>query len=396
MAFKWNWPGSLALRVFITIAFLLSSTIPFSNFLDEADAAGRAKRSADDIPRPTDFRMGLSQIQYKGYFDRDSRWFSNERYESSRLQNSTTPASGPAIIDTTTTPTLTSYSWTGYFIPDTTGEWYFRITADDAAFVWLGNDAVLDYQSNQAIPLLDASWPNKTTVTKGISLVKNKIYPFRIQYGNSGGPAMFKLNFLAPGYPMWLSDFETLLWRSPELVGDCTNFGLSYTLAVELGYLKTLPEVCVTSGTDKYSRSWIMVKPEIPTLISTKITSTEFKIDVSLGEVRVSSIYLTSPSIGITASSKILGKISGNMATFIIPLSKLKSVSKLDLSFYSTNKQGTTAATKKSVPVIIPKQSPTTSSKPTTVKVIPNSILCTKGDKSRRFEGTTCPPGWSR
>ena len=339
MRVNWHRSGTLALRVFIATMFLASSSIQFSNFLDVADAAGRVKRSVDDIPRPTELRMGLSQIQYKGYFERDSQWFSDARAESSAIQNSTTPSSGPAIIETTSTPTPISYSWTGYFIPDTTGEWYFRITADDAAFLWLGNDAVVNYQSNQSTPLLDASWPNKTTVTKGISLKKNKIYPLRIQYGNSGGPATFKLNYLAPGYPDWLNDFDTLLWRSPELVGDCTNFGLSYTLAAELGYDKSIPRACVTDGADKYNRSWIMVKPEIPTLVSTKITSTEFRIGVSLGEINVSSIYLTAPAIGFTTSSKLSGKISGDLATFTIPISKLKSLSKIDLSFYSTNKQ---------------------------------------------------------
>ena len=398
MRVNWNRSGTLALRVFIAIVFLASSSIQFSNFLDVADAAGRVKRSVDDIPRPTELRMGLSQIQYKGYFERDSQWFSDARAESSAIQNSTTPSSGPAIIETTSTPTPISYSWTGYFIPDTTGEWYFRITADDAAFLWLGNDAVVNYQSNQSTPLLDASWPNKTTVTKGISLKKNKIYPLRIQYGNSGGPATFKLNYLAPGYPDWLNDFDTLLWRSPELVGDCTNFGLSYTLAAELGYDKSIPRACVTDGADKYNRSWIMVKPEIPTLVSTKITSTEFRIGVSLGEINVSSIYLTAPAIGFTTSSKLSGKISGDLATFTIPISKLKSLSKIDLSFYSTNKQGTTVSSKKSVPVLLPKQSPATNAKPepTKTKVAPKSIRCSKGDKFRTFEGTACPPGWSK
>ena len=135
MRVNWHRSGTLALRVFIATMFLASSSIQFSNFLDVADAAGRIKRSVDDIPRPTELRMGLSQIQYKGYFERDAQWFSDARVVSSAIQNSTTPSSGPAIIETTSTPTPISYSWTGYFIPDTTGEWYFRITADDAAFL---------------------------------------------------------------------------------------------------------------------------------------------------------------------------------------------------------------------------------------------------------------------
>jgi hypothetical protein len=382
---------SIAVSIIVSLAGPLVTSFA-------ADASQRVPRSVDAIPRPTELRMGLSQIQYKGYFDRNPRWFSDEQYVSSVIQNSTTPPAGPLTIEAASTPTPTSYSWTGYFIADLTGEWQFQLTADDAAFLWIGNDAVINAQSNSNSSFLGASWPDKVTVSKKISLVKNKIYPMRIQYGNSGGPATFKLSYQTPGSSIWMQDFTTLLWRSPELVGDCTNFGLSYTLAAELGYDKVFPQACKEDGTDKFRRTWIKLKPEIPSLVSAELTSAGFVIQVSLGEVKVSNIYLLSPSIGYSNTSKLAGKISNNVGTFLIPISKLRNVAKIDVNLFSSNEQGTTTTMRKALPVQNPVKSPTSSTKPNPTKKAPapKSVKCSKGDKSRIFGGTVCPPGWSK
>jgi len=387
-------------RILITslvFSFLISLAGPQSTSL-AADPTQRIPRSLDAIPRPTELKMGLSQVQYKGYFGRNPGWFSDSQYLASVIANSTTPPSGPAAIDTTSTSSPTSYSWTGYFIADSTGEWQFQLNADDAAFLWIGNDAVINAQSNPNSSFLDAYWPDKTTVSKRISLVKNRIYPMRIQYGNSGGPAKFKLSYQIPGNSNWMSDFTNLLWRSPELVGDCTNFGLSYTLAAELGYDKAFPQACKTDGTDKYRRTWITVKPEIPSLQSAKLTSAGLVIQVSLGAVEVSNVYLLSKAIGYTNTTKLAGKISGDTGTFLIPISKLKNVTKIDVGLVSSNGQGTASATKKTLPVQIPAKPVTSSTepKPTKKAPIPKTVKCSKGDTSRVFAGTVCPPGWSK
>ncbi len=385
-------------RISLIFALLFVPSLQAINLSQAADVVKRIPRSIDEIPRPSELRLGLSQIQYKGYFGRDSRWFSDARYNASVMQNLTTPSSGPQSIESSQTPTPVSYSWTGYFISDATGDWQFRISADDAAFLWIGNDAVSNYQSIQSAPFLDASWPNKVTVSKKISLVRNKIYPLRIQYGNSGGPATFKFSFLAPGQTSWMSNFDNLLWRSPELVGDCTNFGMSYTLGAELGFDSDIPAVCNSDGTSKFSRSWIMVKPDSPQYKSVRVVNSEFLISVTLGDIKVSSIYLTSPKIGYTNSSRLAGKIAGKSATFSIPLSKLKSASTIDLSFISANDQGATTTSVKAVKIPLQKGSPPVTANPTPAKTNTESksILCSKGDKSRTFEGKLCPPGWSK
>lgn len=357
----------------------------------------RIPRSLDNIPRPKELKPGLSQIEYKGFFSKDPDWFSDSRYVAESIRNSTTLPSGITGIKSSASTSATSYSFTGYFIPDFTGNWEFRLTADDLGLIWIGNDAVINYASQKAKPFLEANWPNKVTNTNSISLTKNKIYPLRIQYGNSGGPLEFELEYKMPGKSSWENNFTTLLWRSPELTGDCTNFGLSYTLSAELGYDNAIPAVCKKDGTDKYLRTWIRVKPEIPSLISTKLTVSGLVLEVSLGEIEVSSTFLIAPSIGYSATSNLAGKIKGSMATFTIPTAKLKNSSRLDISFVSSNNQGSTTSSKKSLPVTVASKNPTTI-KPTPKKTVstPTTTKCVKGDKSRVFAGTSCPPGWSK
>jgi hypothetical protein len=128
------------------------------------------------------------------------------------------------------------------------------------------------------------------------------------------------------------------------------------------------------------------------------LTSAGFVIQVSLGEVKVSNIYLLSPSIGYSNTSKLAGKISNNVGTFLIPISKLRNVAKIDVNLFSSNEQGTTTTMRKALPVQNPVKSPTSSTKPNPTKKAPapKSVKCSKGDKSRIFGGTVCPPGWSK
>lgn len=381
----------------LTCSLLFSGALAAAPSL-AADSSQRIPRPIETIPRPSELILGLSQIQYQGFFFGNPRWFSDSQFVATGIRNSNTLPSGITGIKSSTATSPTSYSFTGYFIPDSTGEWQFQLTADDAGLVWLGNDAVVNYSSKLASPFLEAAWPDKITSANKVSLVKNSIYPLRIQYGNSGGPSDLKLRYKSPGKEIWEEDFSTLLWRSPELTGDCTNFGLSYTLSAELGYDKAIPQACARDGSDKFIRSWIKLKPEIPSLISTKLSASGLVLEVNLGDIDVSKTYLIAPSIGYTVSSNLVGKISKKTASYLIPTSKLRNISKIDISFVSSNNQGSTTTTRKSIPVVLPSKSSKPSVKPTPKKTVPapKTTQCEKGDKTRVFAGNSCPPGWSK
>ena len=620
MRVNWRKPKVL-IKSLIAFAVILSFSSPQLNSF-AAEMEIRTPRSIDVIPRPTDLRQGLAQIQYKGYFSDDTNWFTDARFNSSVIGNTTTSAYGLPVFDgSSDLGGKTSFSWTGYFIPDFTGEWQFQISSDDASYMWLGNDAVTNYQVSpgSALIVLGGIHAEKAVSAK-INLIKNKIYPLRIQYGNDTSAAVFKFRYMPPGFTTWQSDFSTLLWRSSggSNSNNFTNFGLSYTLSYELGYGdSSLAEICKKNGADpNFKNTWVTTKPEVrtprdlseiprpegslvglhearfsgyfadkpellkgksaaqvavkstlpsftdesyeslgqntymwsgylvpdvtgdwtfkiksddgaymwlgneaiqnwmdnlsgaeisnggthvatiktrtislkkdfvypfrilygnwassgtfnfeiqppgigsyqtnttglffhspisfctnwgisylvvpkygydqvvpnsnckeyksqsdtsapkpktPTITSVKMTAAGLSIQASIGDVAVTNIYLISPSLGYSTSSKLAGKISGDAATFLIPISKLKNLSKIDFNVISSNDQGTSTTTKKAVPVVAPSKVPVATPKPTpkaTVKApTSNSLRCSKGDKSRTFAGNECPPGWSK
>ena len=593
-----------------------TTSINLSSNAIAADQPQRIARSIDVIPRPTDFVMGMAQVQYKGYFADDTNWFTDARYSSSVVANTTTSGSGLPIFDgSSDLGGRTSFSWTGYFIPDISGEWQFQIASDDASYMWLGNDAIVNYQSNPGSALISNGGIHaEKMVTGKINLVKNKIYPLRIQYGNDTNAAVFKFKYLEPGTSTWQGDFTTLLWRtSGTTKNDCNNFGISYRLVAEIGYDRVgLPIGCKVNGIDPpYNISWVVTKPEFrvprdlneiprpqgaltglhqgrflgyfaetpevfknkaatsvavrnilpsfnnenfgvvdtymwsgyfvpdvtgdwqfritsddasymwfgndaiqnwmddklsarlavpagaptqrsvsikvkkddvypirilygnsggpgtfnfevlppgigkfqtnttglffhtsisyctnwgisyllmpkygydqvvpnsnckeykpqavivkskpeaPKINILKMTSAGLTIEASIGDVDISNIYLLSPAIGYSNATKLVGKVSGNIASFLIPISKLQNIKSIDLNIISSNDQGTASTTKKAVPVILPKTSSAPSAKPAPKKTVPapKTVRCFKGDKARVFAGTTCPPGWSK
>ena len=601
------------IRLILAVGLAIATSINFSYVSSAADSLGRVARSLDAIPRPTDFLMGLAQVQYRGYFADDTNWFSDARFTSSLMASTVTPPSGTPIFNgSSDLGGRTSFSWTGYFIPDVTGEWQFRIASDDASYMWLGNDAIVNYQSAPQKALIrNGGIHAEFSVTAKVNLVKDKIYPLRIQYGNDTNAAVFKFNYIAPGTSTWQEDFTTLLWRtSGATKGDCNNFGLSYRLVAEIGYDRVgLPIGCKVNGVDPpYNVSWITTKPEfrvprdlkdiprpqgaltglhqgrflgyfaetpetlknkaansvavkntlpsfnnenfglvetymwsgyfvpdvngdwqfkitsddasymwfgndaiqnwmdekssarlavpagaptqrsvsinlkkdgvypirilygnsggpgtfnfevlppgiakyqtnttglffhtsisyctnwgisyllmpkygydqvvpssnckeykpqevvvkakpeVPRINILKMTPAGLTIEASIGDVVVSNIYLLSPTIGYSSATKLAGKISGNVATFLIPISKLQNVKTIEVNILSSNNQGTASTSRKAVPVVLPKTTSSPSAQPAPKKTVPapKTVRCEKGDKSRVFAGTLCPPG---
>ena len=404
-------------QVFVRFSILILTLTLTAFFLPyspsvAADTKTRVPRALNEIPRPAELTLGLAQIQYDGYFADDPNWFSDARYSSSLRLNSTTGASGIPVFDWYSNPAdwnnvvKSSWSWTGHFIPDETGEWLFEIASDDASYMWLGNDAVLNYQSGPATALINVGGIHtERTVSQKITLVKDQIYPLRIQYGNNGQAAVFKFRFMPPGVTQWQSDFTTLLWRASYGSSSkaCTNFGLSYSLALELGYGdKGLAEFCKSIGADpaSFKHNWINMadkaKPQVPSIKNLKMTTSGLAIEVALGSVPVSSVYLLSPVLGFSNTAKLIGKISNNSATFLVPTAKLKKLTEVDFNIFSSNSNGTTSTNQKAVPVPVKPSMATAkpSKKPT--PPMSASLICSKGDKTRSFAGTVCPPGWTK
>lgn len=96
-----------------------------------------------------------------------------------------------------TTNTLLSYLWIGYFFAPSTGTYQFALTSDDRAAFWIGDRALSGFTfTNEAV---EANFNTGEVFSANYNLTEGLAYPIRLLYGNSGGPGVIQLRFIAPG-----------------------------------------------------------------------------------------------------------------------------------------------------------------------------------------------------
>lgn len=277
-------------------------------------------RAASAVPAPTGLSAGLVQTTFNSYFD-------------DQLSLFTSPPKDSKIVDNIPTwfdydRPSSSYEWTGYFIPDYTGTWTFRLTSDDASYLWIGKNAVTSFRSNPRSGV--ATLPGQhveLTATGTIALVKDQVYPIRINYGNwENTLASFKLEHKAPGFDSYETNFRSLIWHSAP--GSCTNWGIDYLLVNELNIDQvSIPTGCVRNVTTTPSPGNSNgTKPTTPTFTGVNFTGNKINIDVNIGAspaARPEKIYLVAPKLGITSANPLAGVISGGNAKWSLDFDKL-------------------------------------------------------------------------
>ena len=297
--------------------------------LNSSTSPKRTPRSTSAVPHPSEISPGLIQNRYASYFEDSVKTFDEVPASTSTVLNlpeyKSTDGSLPAF----------SNNWTGYFIPDYTGTWTFRMTADDAAYLYIGNNAVLEYARNIKSATIDlGSTHVALSKTATVELVKDKIYPFRIMYGNWIDVSVFKVEFLPPGFSTFESDFTSLLWHSTP--GSCSNWGMDYVFVGDLGLEKAQIRTgnSLPNCTKNYASGTSTTAPEAnkkqlvnkPTFSLINVVGNKLNVDVNLGSAsstRPDSVYLVAPKLGILDSNKLFGKVSGSKASWSIDFDKL-------------------------------------------------------------------------
>jgi hypothetical protein len=133
-------------------------------------------------------KPGLSFIVYSGYFNDNTNFFKTAseigRGSSVDGTNLTTITNGVMNVNQ---GQLFSIEFTGYFIPKESGFHTFAIASDDAAYFWIGPNALEGYNvTNASINLAGLHGTNENK--NSINLTSGQYYPVRIQYGqNQGG-----------------------------------------------------------------------------------------------------------------------------------------------------------------------------------------------------------------
>jgi hypothetical protein len=298
--------------------------------LNTSTGPTRIPRSISSVPRPQEINPGLIQNRYAKYFEDSTKIFDEPPINSITVQNLPEYSSSSGGVS------AFSNNWTGYFIPDYTGSWTFRMTSDDAAYLYIGNNAVLEYVRNISNATINlGSTHVALTKTATIDLVKDKVYPFRIMYGNLVDVSVFKLEFQAPGFKTYQSDFTSLIWHSTP--NQCSNWGMDYVFVGDLGFEKaqirtgtSLPDCTKNyASTTNSTTTTNTVKKTVvnkPSFSLINVVGNKLNIDVNLGSAgssRPDTVYLVAPKLGVLNGDKLLGRVSGSKASWSINFDKL-------------------------------------------------------------------------
>lgn len=194
--------------------------------------------------KPTVPVKGLNYKLVQGYFNNNPQHFNSAPVLKTGVTTSFASISqgtnGGIIYPNNRWQHRYSVEWTGTFTPRGSGYWYLWTGSDDASFLWLGKDAIKNYNVNNAL-VRNGGLHGMRWAGAGIRLEKGQKYPIRIQFGeNWGGHNMWSDYVLGPDennrYQWWrlgdvaTNDFNaqdtTLYYSLVENTPELTKQGL--------------------------------------------------------------------------------------------------------------------------------------------------------------------------
>lgn len=131
---------------------------------------------------------GLYGKRYVGYFDDDINWFNTATLQGQVNQLT-------QINNFTSSADLYSWQWLGYFKASSTENYTFYTTSDDASYLWLGDNAVAGFTTENATVNNGTTHGSREIISSPISLVANTYYPIRVQFGEQSGGDFITVNF---------------------------------------------------------------------------------------------------------------------------------------------------------------------------------------------------------
>lgn len=308
----------------------------------------RKPRSLEQIPRPASLLLGIHAVTYAGYFNDDSSWIYSPIARGSIKSRQVYEVLPSFADEPFSSLGVMTAMYSGYIIPDLSGTWKFRIRSDDAAYLWFGNEAIVNYSgSTFGAQLRIPGTHEPTTKEFSITLEKDKVYPIRIYYGNAGSFGTFEFSLLPPGFTVYQKDTTGLFFHSEP--NYCTSWGIEMALMAKLGYEKyEYSSLCGTpvselkpgtvggsstgsSNSGSTSNTTTSVKKTTvnkPTFSLINIVGNKLNVSVNLGNAgssRPDSVYLVAPKLGILDADKLFGKVSGSKASWSLDFDKLLS-----------------------------------------------------------------------
>ena len=91
-----------------------------------------------------------------------------------------------------------SVQMTGFYLASATGTYTITLAADDAAYIWLGNNAIAGFTTGNAT-INNGGLHEVVLVTGTYAMTAGYYYPVRVQFGDSGGGSDLQISFTPPG-----------------------------------------------------------------------------------------------------------------------------------------------------------------------------------------------------
>jgi hypothetical protein len=182
--------------------FMVTSNI---NFTSTAKMTASIGLQVDTTNRSA----GIQRTTYSG------DWNGTVSFFNTATATGTTVATNFTIAIASTN---TSEQYFGMFLADYTGTWTFSTSSDDAAKLWIGDDAAYGYTSGNAL----ASSTFGSDGTGTISLVSGQYYFIRVMFGNGGGPGSLNVTYAHTGQSA-TNDFTGKLFYDPPGVAMGTG-----------------------------------------------------------------------------------------------------------------------------------------------------------------------------
>lgn len=136
---------------------------------------------------------GLQYTVYNGYMNDNVNYFSTATlYTSSTsgpnqglILNIPTLDIGTNNCVKTDAKELVSVQWLGYFKSNYTGTWNFYLNSDDCSYLWVGDNALSGYTTNNTVVKYPGLHGMSAEKTGTINLNDSTYYPIRIQLGQN-------------------------------------------------------------------------------------------------------------------------------------------------------------------------------------------------------------------
>lgn len=138
-----------------------------------------------------------------------------------------------------------------------------------------------------------------------------------------------------------------------------------------------------------------ILAPVSPTAPAVTVNLNFINLKVNVPD-NATSVILFAPEFGVTKAKPIVGKIKSGLATFEVAVSSKFAGKKGVLQLVTGNAVGESTPLK--VPVTVPKvvTKPAPKVTPLAKPQTQPTVVCAKGGVKRSFDGTNCPPGYTR